>query len=58
MKKKIKDLTIEEKDKICHKYQNNHLCHNCPLLYSNKCMAEIGAIVYQDIDEDEVEVDG
>ena len=40
MKKKIKDLTLEEKDKICHKYQNKHLCGNCPFKRENICIIE------------------
>lgn len=49
MKKKIKDLREEQRDTICHKYQNNHLCRGCPLLYNKVCIAE--AL------ESEVEVD-
>lgn len=33
MKKKIKDLTIEEIDKIC----NNTNCGRCPLLFCEDC---------------------
>ena len=60
MKKKIKDLTLEERDKICNKMTKNNdgYCintHDCPLYYPPK--------YYCDIDmlhkwlESEVEVD-
>ena len=54
MKKKIKDLTREEFNKICSKHS---LCPNCPLLYLDMCMGRIGIIGYKDILEREVEVD-
>ena len=48
MIKKIKDLTLEEHQKICSKY---NVCIMCPLLY--KCLERTD----KDIDESEVEVD-
>lgn len=35
IKKKIKDLTLEECDKICKKYE---LCYGCPLEETIKCI--------------------
>lgn len=48
MKKKIKDLTEEERDKFCDKYLFHH-CQDCPLEHYGEC-------VY-DLMRDEVEVD-
>ena len=61
MKKKIKDLTLEECKKICGKtkYGEHYICLACPLLYSKKCFKKI---VSQNIlnlveEEKEIEVD-
>ena len=58
MKKKIKDLTLEEMEEICV----NHTCDayvrgksRCPLLFSNSCLQ--GFIEKMHYIEREVEVD-
>ena len=51
MKKKIKDLTLEEVKKICEKYQDEKgICEDCPFKW---CPMPSKSIVL----EDEVEVD-
>lgn len=45
MKKKIKDLTIEESEKVCFKQDN---CTNCPLLLS-PCFCFKDLIDYKEI---------
>ena len=52
MKKKIKDLTFDEKDKLCKKSSN--ICFACPLYkVKNACKLSI----YKSFSELEVEVD-
>lgn len=43
MKKKIKDLTLEEKKKICEKYANVvNDCLKCPLCFKSKwCLIKV-----------------
>lgn len=50
MKKKIKDLTFEEKSKICDKHPN--LCFGCPLYKTHGCKFYI----FECNDEKEVEL--
>lgn len=53
MKKKIKDLTLEEQEKICKK---NNDCLECPLLLCNFCfMGILNELINKEI---EVEDDG
>lgn len=54
-KKKIKDLTLEEKNKICNNYS---YCHSCPLSF----LVNRSIVCCKDVDKDvdlekEVEVD-
>ena len=55
MKKKIKDLTVKEFQKICGKYE---YCHNCPLhlAYGLCSVIDFTSINEKDL-EKEVEVD-
>ena len=61
MKKKIKDLTLEEAIKICCSYFWN-ICHNCPLKYKNNRLCHKIKLVIMEEEKDfdserEVEVD-
>ena len=49
MKKKIKDLTLEEKENFCKKFKSNYGCLCCPIYIS--CHYGINS------EEREVEVD-
>lgn len=57
MKKKIKDLTLEEMIKICHK-SDNCGCHlgKCPFINYEYCDFIVEAEKYNELDK-EVEVD-
>lgn len=58
MKKKVKDLTREEFDKICSKYDNS--CNGCPLKPLD-CEDLLEYLISKDhlrMPEQEIEVDG
>ena len=58
MKKKIKDLTREEFDKICEKYDNS--CYGCPFKHLYNCRDLRDYLKSQDhlkMLEEEIEVD-
>ena len=67
MTKKIKDLTWEDKEKICNKHQKSHLsCLCCPLVILDERHKYICIMAYVELKkvgaekliEREVEVDG
>lgn len=55
MKKKIKDLTIEEIRKICGKHYTGYSCVRCPLYNLNlcACFATDWDCLYYEVDIDE-----
>ena len=58
MKKKVKDLTLEEFDKICSKYDDS--CNGCPFKPLNDCEDLRDYLESQDylrMLEQEIEVD-
>ena len=54
MKKKIKDLTLEEQEKICKQYS---YCGECPLLLGHFCLRDILNVSLNDKIEVEDDVD-
>ena len=55
MKKKIKDLTLQERLKICDKHVYDKLgCHNCPFhIGSDTCVHHILNVLEREIEVDE-----
>lgn len=50
MNKKIKELTLEEQEKICKQY---NYCEDCPLLLGHFCFIEI----LNELANEEIEVE-
>lgn len=59
MKKKIRELTDEEMDKICDKnYKKYKTCYDCPLkagMDSNNCLKYLGLDLDQEVEVEEDE---
>ena len=54
MKKKIKDLTLDEINNLCEKIK---ICDDCPFVKNHKCLVYDIFLIKHDIGEIEVEVD-
>ena len=56
MKKKLRDITIDEIKRIC---DNNHECYNCPLFFTGgniACLMDIGTSIPSKYWEREVKI--